>query len=288
MCCLRPPDLIIQDELHLINGPLGTLVGLYETAVDNLCNWTLDGKTVRPKVIASSATIRKAPAQVNSLYLRQTNIFPPNGLLVNDNFFSRQRTPDENNPGRCIPGDLCARLTVESSHDPRLCCRAMSAAQYLYEKYGGLVDPYMTLVGYFNAMRDLGGLRRVLDDAIRTRLRQMEKRGLANRYLDTYSISELTSRIGATDIPEILDRLGATFDPARDEERKKKRKSGEKVSSFQLSDRYPAGYQYDLGGRGCATLGFDGCCRAAEIHQRIYSGYQPHWSPLSWPGGNGV
>ena len=106
-CCLRPPDLIIQDELHLINGPLGTLVGLYETAVDILCNWELDGKTVRPKVIASSATIRKAPAQINSLYLRQTNIFPPNGLLIKDNFFSRQRTPDETNPGRMYLG-ICA------------------------------------------------------------------------------------------------------------------------------------------------------------------------------------
>lgn len=228
--CLRPPDLIIQDELHLINGPLGTLVGLYETAVDNLCNWELDGKTVRPKVIASSATIRKAPAQINSLYLRQTNIFPPNGLLIKDNFFSRQRTPDETNPGRvylgiCAPGSRLKVVMIRSY------VAVLSAAQQLYGKYGALVDPYMTLVGYFNAMRDLGGLRRVLDDAIRTRLRHMEKRGLSNRNLDTYSIAELTSRIGATDIPEILDRLGATFDPQRDDERKKKRKAGEKVAS---------------------------------------------------------
>jgi hypothetical protein len=228
-CCLRPPDLIIQDELHLINGPLGTLVGLYETAVDNLCNWTLDGKIIRPKVIASSATIRKAPSQINSLYLRQTNIFPPNGLLIKDNFFSRQRIPDETNPGRlylgiCAPG---SRLKVVMI---RTYVAVLSAAQQLYEKYGGLVDPYMTLVGYFNAIRDLGGLRRVMDDAIRTRLRHAEKRGLANRSLDTYSIAELTSRIGSTDIPEILDRLGATFDPQKDLDRKKKRKSGEKVS----------------------------------------------------------
>jgi hypothetical protein len=229
-CCLRPPDLIIQDELHLINGPLGTLVGLYETAVDNLCGWEYQGKTVRPKIIASSATIRKAPEQISSLYLRQTNIFPSNGLLAGDNFFSRQRKPDETNPGRlylgiCSPG---SRLKVVMI---RTYVAVLSAAQQLYQKYGRLVDPYMSLVGYFNAMRDLGGLRRVLDDAIRTRLRQMDKRGLSNRYLDTYSISELTSRIGATDIPEILDRLGAVFDPALDEDRKKKSKSGQKVAS---------------------------------------------------------
>jgi hypothetical protein len=237
MCPLRPPDLIIQDELHLINGPLGTLVGLYETAVDNLCSWTLDGKTIRPKVIASSATIRKAPAQVNSLYLRQTNIFPPNGLLVQDNFFSRQMTPDEVNPGRLYLG-VCASGKRMKSAIIRVYVAILSAAQYLYEKYGASVDPYMTLVGYFNALRELGGLRRVLDDAIRTRLRQMERRGLANRQLGTYSISELTSRIGATDIPEILDRLGATFDPDRDEDRKKRYKSGKKVN--------PSSYPIDV------------------------------------------
>lgn len=237
VCCLRPPDLIIQDELHLINGPLGTLVGLYETAVDNLCTWQWQGKTVRPKVIASSATIRKAPAQVNSLYLRQTNIFPPNGLLVQDNFFSRQRTPDEENPGRLYLG-VCASGKRIKAVIIRVYVAVLSAAQYLYEKYGASVDPYMTLVGYFNALRELGGLRRVLDDAIRTRLRQMEKRGLANRQLGTYSINELTSRIGATDIPELLDRLGATFDPARDEERRKKQKSGERIS--------PSSYPIDV------------------------------------------
>ena len=78
---LRPPDLIIQDELHLISGPLGTLVGLYETAVDKLCSWEVNGKTVRPKVIASTATIRKAGDQVHATFLRKVNVFPPNGSM---------------------------------------------------------------------------------------------------------------------------------------------------------------------------------------------------------------
>lgn len=92
---IRPPDLIIQDEFHLISGPLGTMVGLYETAVDELCSWTLDDKNVKPKVIASTATVRKAKEQVNSVFMRQVAVFPPHGLDVEDNFFSVQRAIKE-------------------------------------------------------------------------------------------------------------------------------------------------------------------------------------------------
>ena len=106
---LRPPDLIIQDELHLISGPLGTLVGLYETAIDKLSTWEVNGKPVRPKLIASTATIKNADVQVRSLFLRTVNIFPPPGLDVRDNFFSVQREPTEKEFGRrylgiCAPG----------------------------------------------------------------------------------------------------------------------------------------------------------------------------------------
>lgn len=231
---LRPPDLIIQDELHLISGPLGTLVGLYETAVDQLAAWQLDGHTVRPKVIASSATIRKAPEQVASLYLRCANIFPPSGLDAADNFFARQRVPDEDNPGRrylgiTAPGTRFRTLLI------RVYTANLAAAKQLYDKYGAVIDPWMTLVGYFNSMRELGGMRRAVDDTIRTRLQRMNERGLAKRYLDTYSVEELTSRKGATDIPEILDRLESVFDPLAESERKAKRKAGGKTEF----SRYP-------------------------------------------------
>jgi hypothetical protein len=95
---LRPPDLIIQDELHLISGPLGSMVALYETAVDELCTWTVNGKRVRPKVIASTATIRRAKDQVQKLFLRDLNVFPPQGTSIKDSFFAIQRTDD---PGLC-------------------------------------------------------------------------------------------------------------------------------------------------------------------------------------------
>ena len=117
---LRPPDLIIQDELHLISGPLGSLVGLYETAVDKLCSWEVNGKTVRPKVIASTATIRKAGDQVHATFLRKVSIFPPNGLDVRDNFFALQRTPTEELPGRRYIGICASRSKAEGGIDPGL------------------------------------------------------------------------------------------------------------------------------------------------------------------------
>ena len=105
---LRPPDLIIQDELHLIAGPLGTLVGLYETADRRTLHLAAGGNKVRPKVIASTATTRRAAEQVHQLFCRQVEIFPPLGLDARDNFFARQRSP-EDKPGRrymgvCAPG----------------------------------------------------------------------------------------------------------------------------------------------------------------------------------------
>lgn len=209
---LRPPDLIIQDELHLISGPLGTLVGLYETAIDRLCSWEADEQRVRPKVIASTATIRRADAQVNQLYLRQVNIFPPSGLDAGDNFFARQRPPSAELPGRryvgiCAPGIRIKTLMI------RVYVATMAAAQMLYERYGAAVDPYMTQVGYFNAVRELGGMRRAVDDAVRTRLRAADERGLARRYIEHWGVEELTSRKSAADIPRILEQLEQPFDP---------------------------------------------------------------------------
>ncbi|RME52230.1 MAG: helicase, partial [Caldilineae bacterium] len=217
---LRPPDLIIQDELHLISGPLGTLVGLYETAVDHLCTWELNGKPVRPKVIASTATIRRAQTQVHNLFLRQVKIFPPSGLDAADNFFARQQPTSNASPGRLYLG-LCAPGTRVKTLLIRAYVAYMAAAQTLYEKYGLAADPWMTLVGYFNSMRELGGMRRVVDDAVRTRLLRMDRRGLAKR--SAWGVEELTSRKGAADIPLILDRLEVTFDPNRKKGKGEKR-----------------------------------------------------------------
>jgi hypothetical protein len=220
MPSLRPPDLIIQDELHLISGPLGTLVGLYETAVDKLSSWEVDGRSVRPKLIASTATIRRAGDQINGLFLRRVNVFPPSGLDSTDNFFSIERDPSAGVPGRlyigvCAPGKRLKAALI------RVYVAFLAAAQMLYQKYGRAADPYMTLVGYFNSLRELGGMRRLVDDDVRARLKKVDVRGLAKR--DLYpgtSIEELTSRKSSADIPQILDRLEVFFDPDIDRQRR--------------------------------------------------------------------
>ena len=216
---LRPPDLIIQDELHLISGPLGTLVGLYETAIDKLCTWEVNGKQVRPKLIASTATIKNADVQVHSLFLRTVNIFPPPGLDVRDNFFSVQREPTEKEFGRrylgiCAPGRRLKAALI------RVYVAYLCSAQTLYEKYGKQIDPWMTLVGYFNSMRELGGMRRLVDDDVFSRCRKQDRRGLAKRFFNGDYLSELTSRMRSEEIPQILDRLESGFDPELEEKRK--------------------------------------------------------------------
>ncbi|MBT9547452.1 MAG: helicase [Candidatus Sericytochromatia bacterium] len=216
---LRPPDLIIQDELHLISGPLGSMVGLYETAVDKLCSWQVNGQTVRPKIVLSTATIRRATTQVRELFHRQVAIFPPHGLDICDNFFSKQVVPGPESPGRrylgvCAPGRKLkeVQITVYSS--------LLAAAETLYKKYGKAVDPWMTLVGYFNTTRELGGTRTLLRDDIATNLKQMDKQGLAVRNLWDNGIEELTSRINADRIKNILEKMEVPFDPLSDAERK--------------------------------------------------------------------
>ncbi len=218
---LRPPDLIIQDELHLISGPLGSLVGLYETAIDELCSWDLDGTRVRPKVIASTATIRRAEDQVRRLFDRGLAVFPPPGLDARDSFFALQRDAPEDQEGRpgrrylgvCAPGRRYKQVLI------RVYVAQLRAAwTVLGRQPGEAADAYMTLVGYFNSLRELGGMRRLVEDDVQSRLfrKDVNNRG-------RLQIEELTSRKTASDIPETLDRLGIQRLTA---EKRKPRKDG--------------------------------------------------------------
>jgi hypothetical protein len=222
---LRPPDLIIQDELHLISGPLGTLTGLYETAVDELCGWEVEGRRVRPKVIASTATIQRASDQVWSLFQRRVEVFPPSGTEVRDNFFALERTPAQK-PGRLYLG-ICAPGRRLKSALIRAYVALLAASKKLYDDCGRAADPWMTLVGYFSSIRELAGMRRLVDDDVRSRLNRTDRRGLARRRAPL--VQELTSRIGSTDIPDLLDRMEIAFDPVDEKARRELWSQGKKT-----------------------------------------------------------
>lgn len=211
---LLPPDLVIQDELHLISGPLGTMAGLYETALDALCRREIGGKRVRPKIIASTATVRRADPQIRAVFERtQVDVFPPPGPDVRDSFFARTRPPEE------VPARLYIGVAAQGRAMKRILLHTylalLGAAQRAWRIAGGKrtkpnpADPYMTLLGYFNSLRELGGSRRIVEDEVRTRLarygdrrREGEPEGLFDHRDIAFEPVELTSRVSTAKVAE--------------------------------------------------------------------------------------
>lgn len=199
---LRPPELIIQDELHLISGPIGTMVGHFETAVDYLCS--LNGGHI-PKVVASTATIRRADEQIRQLFNRELRQFPPPGLNADDSFFSRQViTADK--PGRQYVG-VCATGKSGKTVMVRVFAALLQAVEELRAQGvpPEVLDPYWTLTSYFNSLKELGAAVRLIEDDVPERLAVVASSPDRIRKLD--NIQELNSRRDATEIPEILARL---------------------------------------------------------------------------------
>jgi hypothetical protein len=217
---LRPPDLIIQDELHLITGALGTAVGLFEVAVETLCSWqTSAGEPVRPLIVASTATVRNAREQVRGLYGRDVATFPPQVLDVADTYFSEEIPVSPASPGRQYVG-VSAQGVRLSSAEIRVSEVLLSAGQLLFDRAGAAADPYMTLVGYFNATRELAGMSRYMSDDVQNRVRR-PRRGsdFPPRYGTNFGnlyIGELTARIASAAIGQTRDHLAVPFDPSYD------------------------------------------------------------------------
>ncbi|RSX47932.1 DISARM system helicase DrmA [Bifidobacterium castoris] len=215
---LRPPDLIIQDELHLITGALGTSVGLFEAAVDVMCTWKdAEGREVRPLVIASSATVRNAPDQVHKLYARSTTMFPPQVLDASDTFFSHEKPCDRTTPGRRYIGlsTTGVRLSAAEIHTAET---LLKGAQLLMDSAdgGNAADPYMTLVAYFSTVRELAGMARFMQDDIGLHTKQGRVGSRLPRRFGTDAgnlrVGELTSRISSGDIVRTLNEMAASFD----------------------------------------------------------------------------
>ncbi|MFI9559088.1 helicase-related protein [Nonomuraea endophytica] len=197
-----PPELIIQDELHLISGPLGTLAGLYETAVDLIGD--------RPKVVASTATIRRAVHQGRALFDRRVEQFPPPGLDARDSYFSVE-TPPSKKASRQYVG-LMAPATSQTSLMVRTYAALLHHAQAI-EGEDSVRDAYWTLLGYFNSLRLLGGAKLQVQDDVNDRLDLLSE-SLGQKRRDIGRDIELTSREPSSAIPGHLQDMATPFPDA--------------------------------------------------------------------------
>ncbi|HJP67496.1 MAG TPA: DISARM system helicase DrmA [Sphingomicrobium sp.] len=214
---LDPPDLIIQDELHLISGPLGTVAGLYEAAIDRLASRHEGGRMVRPKIVASTATVRRAHDQIKALFDRsKTEIFPPPGLSRAHSFFA-ETVNESRSPARWYTG-IAAGGRGPKLVFLRTLTSILSASSSLALENGDAVDPYMSALCYFNALRELGGARRIVEDEVRAGLSNYgderwrsdsQDRPFANRTIG--EPLELTSRVSTDEVAEAKKRLERPF-----------------------------------------------------------------------------
>ena len=200
-----PPELIIQDELHLISGPLGTLTGLYETVIDDLCSNTAR----RPKVVASTATIRRAEAQNRGLFCRASRQFPPPGITARDSYFAVEVGADckatRMYMGLMAPGTSHSTLMIRT-----YACLLQFVAES--EAQPEVKDPYWTLLGYFNSLRVLGGARMQVQDDVADYIGVLAGRsGKLPRALESERLIELTSREPSDAIPIHLNAMAVSL-----------------------------------------------------------------------------
>ena len=198
----RAPDLVIQDELHLLTGPLGTLGGLFETGIH--VAWAKQGHA--PKYIAATATIRGAEKDSTLMYGRKLNIFPPPMEDANDNFFAKAN--NEPGKGRVHVGILgpYGKDQTLFAHTTGSLLQRVNEIKLLGLDSDKILDPYWTLVSYFNSLRELGAAQSQISSRI-------------PEFIDRFSVTtnkaprelfnsiELTSRRTASELKDQKARL---------------------------------------------------------------------------------
>ena len=238
---MDPPELIVQDELHLIAGPLGTLTGLYETAIALMCTRKIDGKNIGPKIIASTATTKTAGNQIRSLFSRtKTRIFPPQGFNFGNNFFAEEINA-EDTPGKLFLGIYSTPRSGLTMLE-RISAIILRKVRHLEEEKlfsKEDLDPYYTLVSYFNTIREMGNAFKMYEDSVPSSMQRIhnnvelrnademsetsdsssktepgetekDEAGTATskKYVNQLSQpEELTGRVDSGEIPDILSKL---------------------------------------------------------------------------------
>jgi len=209
-----PPGLIIQDELHLIAGPLGSMTGLYEGVIEELCTAHGESGPIKPKIIASTATIRRHEEQVRALYARDTvRLFPPHGLDAADSFFAVYARDKKGKllPGRKYIGVHAPALGSMQTTQVRSFAALLQAAK---DSPDGRQDPWWTLMAFFNSLRELGNSLSLMQSDIPDYLKTINNRCTTDRtdlrYLNR--VEEMTSRLRQDQIPEAMEKLAQQAD----------------------------------------------------------------------------
>lgn len=209
-----PPTLIIQDELHLISGPLGSTVGLYETLIEELCTDYRYEKPVKPKVICATATVRGYKKQIRSLYAKpfeNISLFPSPGLSHADSYFSQVHLDENGNPsrGRKYLG-IASNLIGIQQLQVKTYTTVLQTANTLKDP-----DPYWTLLAFYNSIRELGGSLTLFQTDISNYVLQFKNKhhfgdSRKLRYLN--NLKELTSRLANNEVTDALKELKFNYD----------------------------------------------------------------------------
>lgn len=201
----RPPSMIIQDELHLLSGPLGTTVAVFDAVIQLL----LSRRGAGPKIVASTATIRSSEDQVKGLYGRNVALYPPSGLDGDRTFFSR---PVESGEGRLYIG-LMPQSVSQASALVATAAPLVELPEVFRSESAVSRDSYWTLVMYHNSLRELGRTGALILDDVNGRLEtRAERLGMALRRVRASRVLELTSRRGPEELPGDLRELGISAD----------------------------------------------------------------------------
>jgi len=212
---ITPPNLIIQDELHLISGPLGSIVGIYEGLFEELCTDRRDGAIHRPKIVCSTATIRNASEQILGLFGRsESSLFPPNGIDISDSFFAKfavNKETGEYKHGRLYIGAIGTSLRSAQDLQVRVTAALAQAPMGLPEDNR---DPWVTNLAFFNRIQDIGTSFTLLQINVKAQLIALwERTGIADhaQRRTLYRRTELTSRIESSELPKVIDKLSTPY-----------------------------------------------------------------------------
>jgi hypothetical protein len=202
-----PPGLIIQDELHLISGPLGSMVGLYEPVIDDLTTDHRGETPIPAKIIASTATVRRYEDQIKGLFGRtEVALFPPHGLEEGHSFFAEPARLEDGTraPGRRYLGVMSPSLGSTQTVQVRVATAALQAGPQIPDPADR--DGYWTNLNFLNSLRELGNTLSLLDSDIPDYLVGLQRRdGITPRY--PRNTMELTSRRRSDEIPKAIEEL---------------------------------------------------------------------------------